>query len=328
MKKNALIFLVLLNLSTAYSQVPRKILVEHFTNTFCSVCANRNPGFFANVAAQQDVLQISIHPSAPYSQCFFNRQNKSENDARAQYLGVFGSTPRIVINGNPISASTNYGSSAIFDPYKNQTSDFEVRVSGMFVGDSVEVTTIIKAVAINMMGTANVFVALANETVNYAANNGEQTHRNVFRKSVYSAGGLAVNLPTMAGDSLVLTSKVFRESFWGSTDLYALAVINNASNKSLIQAEKSAHFGMLSGIELPYFSGLKVYPNPAQDALHIEDLKYTFQEYKIYSMQGVLVQQGKILQLNQISLNGLNQGVYFLALNNEEQIFKVKFIKQ
>ncbi|MDP3928289.1 MAG: T9SS type A sorting domain-containing protein [Bacteroidota bacterium] len=322
------ILAILLGISNANSQVPRKILVEHFTNTFCSVCANRNPGFFANVAAQQDVLQISIHPSLPYSQCFFNRQNKSENDARAQYLGVFGSTPRIVINGNPISASTNYGSSAIFDSYKNQTSDFEIKISGKFIGDSVEVETIIKTVATNMMGTANVFVALANETVNYAANNGEQTHRNVFRKSVYAAGGLAVNLPAMAGDSLVLTSKVLRESIWGSADLYAIAVINNASNKSLIQAEKSAHFGMLSGIELPYFSEVKVYPNPAQEVLHLEDSKNTFQQYKIYSLQGVLVQQGAILQLNQISISGLNQGVYFLALNNEEQIFKVKFIKQ
>jgi hypothetical protein len=121
---------------------------------------------------------------------------------------------------------------------------------------------------------------------------------------------------------------VFRESFWGSADLYALAVINNASNKSLIQAEKSAHFGMLSGIELPYFSDVKVYPNPAQDVLHLEDSKNTFQQYKIYSMQGVLVQQGALVKLNQIAISGLNQGVYFLALNNEEQIFKVKFIKQ
>jgi hypothetical protein len=40
---------VLLQLTLAHAQVTKKIIVEHFTNTKCSVCASRNPGFHTNL---------------------------------------------------------------------------------------------------------------------------------------------------------------------------------------------------------------------------------------------------------------------------------------
>ena len=36
----------------AEAQVPKKVIVEHFTNTLCSVCASRNPGFYSNLNNQ------------------------------------------------------------------------------------------------------------------------------------------------------------------------------------------------------------------------------------------------------------------------------------
>tara|TARA_B110000285_G_C15096412_1_gene602244 strand:+ start:1583 stop:1825 length:243 start_codon:yes stop_codon:yes gene_type:complete len=77
--------------------VVKKVLVEHFTYTRCSVCASRNTGFITNLNAQSDVVHISYHPSSPYSNCQFNQYNLQENDDRTKYYGVFGSTPRLVI---------------------------------------------------------------------------------------------------------------------------------------------------------------------------------------------------------------------------------------
>lgn len=94
--------------SSLFAQVPRNIIVEHFTNTKCSVCASRNPGFQTNLNAHPDVRQISIHPSSPYSTCLLSQQNTVDNDARTNYYGVYGGTPRLVINGTVISASVNY----------------------------------------------------------------------------------------------------------------------------------------------------------------------------------------------------------------------------
>src|SRR5215207_809064 len=89
---------------SAVAQVPKKIMVEHFTNTKCPVCTARNPGFYANFNSQPNVLHLAVHPSQPYSACLLYQQNAAENNLRTQYYsGVFGSTPRLVINGNIIA---------------------------------------------------------------------------------------------------------------------------------------------------------------------------------------------------------------------------------
>ena len=92
----------------AFSQVPKKAVVEHFTNTNCSVCASRNPGFYTNLNMQTGVLNLAVHPSSPYPNCLLYQQNATANDARTNYYGIYGSTPRLVINGNVISSAANY----------------------------------------------------------------------------------------------------------------------------------------------------------------------------------------------------------------------------
>ncbi len=328
MRRIFLILIVLGTIQIAKAQVPRKIVVEHFTNTFCSVCASRNPGFFTNLDAQQDILQISIHPSSPYSQCYFNKQNKAENDARTQYNGVYGSTPRLVINGVALSASTNYNSATIFEAYKAQTSEISIRISGKFVGDSVVVQTILKAEANNTLGMANLFVALANEKINYAAGNGEQVHHNVFRKSLFANNSLSLALPAMKGDSLVITSSVKKEATWNASDLFAMAILNNASSKAVIQAEKSIAFSLANGLEVISVSSFKIFPNPVQDFLQFENEHYQWQQFKVYTLQGSLVNSGKLNSQTGISVGGLNQGIYILELANEQYLYRGKFIKQ
>jgi hypothetical protein len=327
--KNIIIGLTLFLLGQlASAQVPKKIVVEHFTNTFCSICASRNPGFFTNLSSQQDVLQLSIHPSAPYSQCYFNKQNKTENDARTTYHGVFGSTPRLVINGVAISASTNYNNASIFDPYRNQTSEVSVEVKGRYVGDSVEVTTIIKAAASNTIGEANLFIALANTNVNYPAANGEQLHRNVFRKSLNGVSGALVSVPALAGDSLVLISKAKREDTWGINDLFAMAIINHATNKSLIQAAQSSTFSNTNGFNDLQRVALSTYPNPVKDFLNIQLENTSGMQVKIYQLQGGLVMESDLTSNESIDVSGLSQGLYFIELRSTDQVFTGRFIKQ
>src|SRR5690606_20541686 len=114
--------------SLVFAQSPRKIIVEHFTNSNCSTCASRNPGFFANLNNHPEVLHMSVHPSAPYSNCLLYQQNATDNDARTNYYGIYGGTPRIVVNGNVVSASTNYSSASIFTNYLSQTSPASIRI--------------------------------------------------------------------------------------------------------------------------------------------------------------------------------------------------------
>lgn len=116
----ALLFQLALTTQMNAQMVAKKVIVEHFTNSRCGVCASKNPSLFTNLTSHPDILHISYHPSSPYSSCVFSQSNPAENDSRTNFYGIFGGTPRIVIQGDVISSSTNFGSSTLFTAYEDQ----------------------------------------------------------------------------------------------------------------------------------------------------------------------------------------------------------------
>ena len=94
MKKLYLLLFAILTIcgiSEAQSSAKRYILVEHFTNSRCSVCASRNPDLFAVIDDYpDDVHHISYHPPIPYLDCIFYQANPEGNSDRAGYYGVNG----------------------------------------------------------------------------------------------------------------------------------------------------------------------------------------------------------------------------------------------
>src|SRR5688572_6916976 len=121
MKKLTLLSLIFIS-SVAIAQVPKKVIVEHFTNTKCSICASKNPGFYTNLAAHPGVLHLSVYPSSPYAACLLSQQTQPESDARTNYYGIYGGTPRFIIQGTVLPSNTNYADASIFTPYTGQTS--------------------------------------------------------------------------------------------------------------------------------------------------------------------------------------------------------------
>jgi hypothetical protein len=49
-------------IQTALAQVPKTTVVEHFTNSNCSVCASNNPGIFATLRNYPDVIHVAFYP--------------------------------------------------------------------------------------------------------------------------------------------------------------------------------------------------------------------------------------------------------------------------
>ncbi|MCB0530326.1 MAG: hypothetical protein KDC65_17730, partial [Saprospiraceae bacterium] len=107
MKKHKLLLLFLFAATalSAQSSAKQYVMIEHFTNTKCPTCASKNPAFY-NLINQypDDIHHISIHPPIPYNTCGLYLANTTENSARANFYGIFG-TPSIAINGTlqPIS---------------------------------------------------------------------------------------------------------------------------------------------------------------------------------------------------------------------------------
>lgn len=247
MKKSPLLSLTILSLLTfllfgyapsANAQVPKKVVVEHFTNTLCGICAFKNPAFFGNLAGNPDVLHLSVHPSSPYPTCILNLHQPSENDARVNYYGLYGSTPRFVINGDNISPAADLSSPSLFSPFTGQTSPVSLDIEQLNYGaDSIVVTVTVNTVAANSLGSLRLFVALAEDTIFYAAPNGENEHLNVFRKALSAPEGLSLTLPPV-GSSASYTFSAPVSPVWDLSRIFTMAILQEAGSKDLVQAEK------------------------------------------------------------------------------------------
>ena len=89
--------------------------------------------------------------------------------------------------------------------------------------------------------------------------------------------------------------------------------------------------GSLSVNDLNLQNKFIVYPNPAKDKLFVKsNLQNSLQSYKIYNAAGQLIKQSKLSSSanEEISVNGLQKGVYFIELIGKETKNTVKFIKE
>jgi hypothetical protein len=312
----------LLLYSIGIAQVPKKIVVEHFTNTNCSTCASRNPGFYTNLNSEQGVLHLAIHPSSPYSNCLLYQQNTSANDARTNYYGIYGSTPRFVINGVVLSGGSNPSNSSIFAPYQALTSAASIRiVQEKFFEDSIRSTIIIKTVQAHSLPALSLFVALAEDTVFYTGGNGEQRHYDVFRKSLSNVTGTSVVLPAQVGDSLVFSYSSATSSLWDFSRIYTLAILQEEGSKSFVQAEAadpSTNDVISSTGELNNKPGFNVFPNPSNGIVNVQFKQLNNAILSVYSTDGkLLIQKFIVTYETQLDLSNLPAANYVLMVESE-----------
>ncbi|MFT4753334.1 MAG: hypothetical protein ACI85Q_000875 [Salibacteraceae bacterium] len=331
--KNTLTAICSLVTIMAFSQVPKKVVVEHFTNSRCSVCASRNPGFFTNYNSSNagDMIHLAVHPSRPYSSCVFNQHNMAENDARTNYYGIFGSTPRLVINGEVISASSSYNSASLFTSYKSQTTPISLSLTQQYVGvDSIKVRVSVLVEATHSLAVQNLYVVLAEDTIFYNAPNGEDEHYDVFRNSLFGATGTAINLPSSVGDSLVFESTVAIDADWNEERMFALAILQDESTKEVTQSESLSAIGnnTISGVPLISTAGsFQVFPNPVNNLLNISLQKNETGEVKIVSITGKVVYTHIIERTVIVSTQNFENGVYFVSVTTSVGTHTKRIIK-
>lgn len=333
MKSKFTLLFTLLLMGTAHAQeVPQKIIVEHFTNTLCSTCASRNPGFYTNFNTENtgNMLHLAIHPSSPYSACIFNQHDKTANDERTKYYNIFGSTPRLVINGKPISASTNYNSAAIFAPYVGLMSAVKITMTQQkFGADSIQVQVVLKTVASHSLGNQNLYLVLAEDTIFYNAPNGEDEHYDVFRRSLLGSTGMSVTIPATVGDSLVITKTTAAHADWDFDRIYPLAILQDESTKITTQAEALVPVkSIVSGItNLETSLNYKVYPTLTNVEITIETEQNLPSSLRIISITGTEVIKTSIKGNTLVNVSNLPNGVYFVLIENANGFYNQKIIK-
>lgn len=305
--------------SMLFAQVSKTVVVEHFTNTRCSACASRNPGFYNNLAAQENVIHVAFHPSSPYASCVISQSNPGENDGRAQYNNVFGGTPTLVIQGTAISPGQNYSSQGLFTPFLNQVSQASIAVQLETDADSVEVRVVVRTEVENTLGSLQLYVALTEDTLNYAAPNGENRHYDVFRKALSGNSGQTINLPAQ-GDSLVFTFKTPIQSIWNLEQLRALVILQETANRAVVQSARSARSSdTITSIEQTS-TGMSIYPNPASENIFLSFESIAPVSVQLHNMGGRLMHAEIVHSQTTLNVHSFAKGIYFIRAEQQGKV--------
>lgn len=266
--RKLLLFNLLFFAVSSFAQVPKTILVEHFTNTYCGICANRNPGLFTNLANFPKALHLSYHPSSPYKQCPLNQYNKDGNDDRANHYSVYGSTPRVVANGVALPPQTNYSSTQFIDDVKAEMSDYSLEVSWSQIGptDSIRINVTIKLESSNSQTEGEIYIGLFQDTVFMESKNGEKNPPNVFRGG--TNGHVMLTLPTVVGNSESIEVVLAPLSDLDGSSLYAAAILYNDMDEYQQAARSSSHTTLPTLLLDQNENTFTIYPNPSQGAIY------------------------------------------------------------
>lgn len=313
--------------TNGFGQVIQRSVVEHFTNTSCSICASNNGNIHNAISSQSKVLHISYHPSSPYSNDFFNLQNKTENDDRTRFYGIYGSTPRVVLNGASIPYSTLSNSLAAKASIQTNFTISVLQVK--FTNDSFLVKIIIKKIGQDTIGRASLFVGVLEDTINQLTNNGEKFHYNVFRKALTATSGKDVILPVGVGDSVVFNFRFKGQAGWDIKRLHSLGILQKTS-KGLINSNISINFeNQTAGAtsHLLKVSGNFLYPNPVNNGVVFS--KAELKELTIYNQFGEKVRYIEIFQGDDpYGIGRLSSGIYIAVYKVKDKVVVQKMIVQ
>ena len=301
------------------AQTDRTVMLEHFTNTNCSNCGNRNPGLFTNLETNgEGVIHVSYYPSRPYPDCKLNNHNTKENDDRTKFYNLYGSTPQLAIQGEAKNRP-NFTSSSLFTPYKGGMSSFDIEVTQTKTSDKTDVSIVITATEDNTVGNLNLVALMVEDTVFYKGRNSETEHYNVFRKSMAGIEGEAKAMPVTKNDFITVEYSVNNHVDWNVSRMYAVAFLQDPMSKEIHQAAVAPNMGLPTGINSIDNHDISIYPTLVTDQITISGFDEG-QSFSIMNLQGQVVKDG-ILSTPTVSLQNIETGVYFLRLNQE--VFKI-----
>jgi Secretion system C-terminal sorting domain len=304
------------------AQVALNSVIEHFTNTKCGICANRNPGLNANLAMHPEMSHLSVHPSSPYSTCFLSMANTQANDTRTNLYDLYGGTPRIVINGVVIAGSVPYTSATLFDAAQNLTSPYDVQVQQQKYGtDSIRTRVVVKTVSTPTIVDALLFIGLVEDTIVGNGGNGEQEHYDVLRQTLTNAAGQAVVLSSVVGDSTVADFTVATNSVWDFDRIYSMAILQSQSSLAILQSGKTTTASTeimmtTAATELNNHLDASVLPNPSSGLFEVRvDLPGTSQ-VAVFDLQGQFLFSVIFERQTQVNLSSYPVGTYLFQLIN------------
>lgn len=313
------LFFLSLGFSALIAQeIPKNPLIEHFTNTFCSVCASRNPAFYNTIDNAPNAVHIAFHPSSPYPTCPLNQHNMTENDARTNFYGIFGGTPRVVLNGNVIPAANPLLSAMDLELASNETTPFDIQIEQFLVGtDSMYAEIRISTVAPTPITSAGLVVAVNEKELQFAAQNGENMHYDVFRKFLENG---AIGLPSN-GNEITLSYGTRLDAEWNASEITTTAFLQENSN-NVLQAKQSDKLNVpATSISEVINVDEAIFPNPAKNFITIDNSSGQLSRVEIYNIIGSQVASIDLNSEQSVKLNvsDFERGSYIVRISDITQ---------
>jgi Secretion system C-terminal sorting domain len=323
--KKLLLFLLVCSFSAAVfaQSVPKYVMLEHFTNSRCGICASRNPAFFTLIEQHpNDVHHIAYHPSFPYNTCVFYLANTAENNARANFYDIDG-TPRVVLNGLLVPLATSLLPTATLNTALAQTSPIYVQVSETTDVVTVRVYTVGE---VTPGDTYKIYVALAEKTINQATPNGENVHHNVFRDMVADA---EITLAPQ-GEFVELSYTKTTNASWNANEIYALAWVQNVTTDEILNSGTKFD-PVLSGVSNPVVKGeLKVSPNPSTDQVTMSiPVGESVESFHLVGLDGRIIYAAYQAdqQVLTVATSNLEAGMYVAVVTTKNATYTGKLSK-
>ena len=331
MKKLLFIPLIVLMGAAAFAQSSAKkyVLIEHFTNSWCGICASRNPSFYASIVPYAaDIHHISIHPSVPYQGCVFYQANKSENQARADFYGVPG-TPRVALNGTFLASGSTLLPVATLQSHLNKTSPIAIKVTDAIAGSNFTTTLDISYLGNVPSGNYRLFVAVVEKTINLTTPNNEKVHHDVFRDMLTAIAGNPIT-PGAAGTTAKLTFTGPINAAWQTSELYALAFLQNVDTKEVLNSGTKFDLTSSASNEPLVQRQVRVYPNPTRDVALVPLENDAVEKVEAYTLSG---QRTDLAFSNdnqqvQVETDQLAPGVYVLKITGRKGVYTARMLRQ
>ncbi|MCC6281104.1 MAG: Omp28-related outer membrane protein [Saprospiraceae bacterium] len=310
------------------SQAKKYALIEHFTNSNCSTCAQRNPALYTLIGAHpDDVHHIAYHPSFPYPSCIFYQANMSENTARTNYYGVVG-TPKVALNGTLVNGGSQLLPAATLNAALLLTSPIQMQVTETS-GTNRTATVQIYTHGTVPEGSYKLYLAVVEKTVIHTSPvTGATDHRDVFRTMLPAIDGTPVTL-AQPGGNISLSFNYSVASGWNAAEVYVVAFVQNTTTKEVLNSGTRFDSFVLSTGE-PRFQTASVQPNPVSEtavAYIGDDRAESLEVFAINGQRTSVSFENQQVGGVSFSMAGLPRGIYVLKVTGEKGVYTAKVVK-
>lgn len=127
----------------------------------------------------------------------------------------------------------------------------------------------------------------------------------------YSPSTSSFDFELAAGDSGAMDVHVYPNGFEGAA---IIKVIVNRADDPFVSTSATYYFNQTVGVAEKFTEAIKIYPNPTQDFISIDNAENLVAKADIYNVSGKLVLSTSLMGSEKINVQNLPAGNYILKL--------------